>query len=113
MTGWGWIKPPKPWSTDNIPPEAPITLTMGTFLSKAQELDLRSARDQHLRHAWVDTIYAAPGKTAERVLVKAERERSNLIDQKGMYVAVSRRKAEAIVVTNNPENLVRGLNERG
>jgi ATP-dependent exoDNAse (exonuclease V) alpha subunit len=77
------------------------------------DLDLTTARDQHLRHAWVDTVYAAQGKTSERVLIHAESGRANLVDQKAMYVAISRAKSEAVVVTDSREKLVRGLGERG
>ena len=77
------------------------------------DIDLTKARDQHLRHAWVDTVYAAQGKTSERVLIHAESGRANLVDQKAMYVAISRAKSEAVVVTDNREKLVRGLGERG
>jgi conjugative relaxase-like TrwC/TraI family protein len=76
-------------------------------------LDLTTTRDQHLRHAWVDTVYSAQGKTAERVLIHAESGRTNLVDQKAMYVAISRAKSEAVVVTDSREKLVRGLGERG
>lgn len=76
------------------------------------QLGLTKARDQHLRHAWVDTVYASQGKTAERVLIHAESGRANLVDQKAMYVAISRAKSEAVVVTDSREKLVRGLGER-
>jgi conjugative relaxase-like TrwC/TraI family protein len=89
------------------------TATLKTENGERQELDLVHARDQHLRHAWVDTIYAAQGKTAERVLIHAESGRTNLIDQKAMYVAISRAKAEAVIVTDSREKLIRGLSERG
>ena len=64
------------------------------------QLELSNARDQHLRYAWVDIVYASQGKTAERVLIHAESGRANLVDQKAMYVAISRAKSEAVVVTD-------------
>jgi ATP-dependent exoDNAse (exonuclease V) alpha subunit len=43
----------------------------------------------------------------------AESGRSNLIDQKATYVAISRAKSEAVVITDSREKLVAGLQERG
>jgi conjugative relaxase-like TrwC/TraI family protein len=88
------------------------TATLKSDTGQTQQLDLQTTGDQHLRHAWVDTIYAAQGKTAELVLIHAESHRSNLIEQKSMYVAISRGKAEAVVVTDSREKLVRGVGER-
>jgi ATP-dependent exoDNAse (exonuclease V) alpha subunit len=107
---------------DRVNGASGIIMDVNPDLSKAtlkadngqhHQLDLINARDQHIRHAWVDTVYAAQGKTAERVLIHAESGRSNLIDQKAMYVAISRAKVEAVVVTDSREKLVRGLGERG
>ena len=79
---------------------------------REQKLDLSDPRDTHLRHAYVQTAHAAQGQTAERVLIHADSRSTNLVDQKMLYVALSRAKAEAMVVTDNKTQLVRAIYER-
>lgn len=79
---------------------------------REQRLDLSDPRDTHLRHAYVQTAHAAQGQTAERVLIHADSKATNLVDQKMLYVTLSRAKSEAIVVTDDRERLVRAITER-
>ncbi|WP_421836918.1 ATP-dependent DNA helicase [Novosphingobium sp.] len=79
---------------------------------REQRLDLSDPRDTHLRHAYVQTAHAAQGQTAERVLIHADSRSTNLVDQKMLYVALSRAKGEAVVVTDDRERLVRAITER-
>ena len=79
---------------------------------REQRLDLSDPRDSHLRHAYVQTAYAAQGQTAERVLIHADSRSTNLVDQKMLYVALSRAKGEAVVVTDDRDRLVRVIYER-
>jgi plastocyanin len=79
---------------------------------REQKLDLSDPRDAHLRHAYVQTAHAAQGQTAERVLIHADSRSTNLVDQKMLYVALSRAKAEAVVVTDDKDRLVRAIYER-
>lgn len=79
---------------------------------REQRLDLTDPRDTHLRHAYVQTAYAAQGQTAERVLIHADSRSTNLVDQKMLYVALSRAKGEAVVVTDDRERLARAITER-
>ena len=79
---------------------------------REQRLDLSDPRDSHLRHAYVQTAYAAQGQTAERVLIHADSRSTNLVDQKMLYVALSRAKSEAIIVTDDRDRLVRVIYER-
>ena len=62
-----------------------------------------------MRHAYVQTAYAAQGRTSERVMVHAESGRANLVDQASIYVAVSRARSEAAIYTDDRTKLVRGL----
>ena len=87
---------------------ARIRLDNGKF----QTLGLENAADQHLRHGYVQTAHAAQGRTAERVMVHADSRATNLVDQKMMYVAVSRAKASAAVYTDDRGKLVSALRER-
>ncbi|MCP5386241.1 MAG: relaxase domain-containing protein [Novosphingobium sp.] len=79
---------------------------------REQKLDLSDPRDTHLRHAYVQTAHAAQGQTAERVLIHADSRSTNLVDQKMLYVALSRAKTDAVVVTDNKDRLVRAIYER-
>ena len=79
---------------------------------KFQTLRLDNAADQHLRHGYVQTAHAAQGRTADRVMIHADRRATNLVDQKMMYVAVSRAKASAAVYTDDRGKLVSALRER-
>jgi conjugative relaxase-like TrwC/TraI family protein len=88
--------------------QATIALANG----REQRLDLADPRDAHLRHAYVQTAHAAQGQTAERVLIHADSRSANLVDQKMLYVALSRAKSEAIVVTDDKARLIRAIHER-
>ena len=79
---------------------------------KFQTLSLDNAADQHLRHGYVQTAHAAQGRTAERVMIHADSRATNLVDQKMMYVAVSRAKASAAVYTDDRGKLASALKER-
>jgi hypothetical protein len=79
---------------------------------REQRLDLSDPRDAHLRHAYVQTAHAAQGQTAERVLIHADSRSTNLVDQKMLYVALSRARAEAVVITDDKDRLVRAIYER-
>jgi conjugative relaxase-like TrwC/TraI family protein len=87
---------------------ARVRLNSGKF----QTLDLNKSTDQHLRHGYVQTAHAAQGRTAERVMIHADSRATNLVDQKMMYVAVSRAKMSAAVYTNDRAKLVSAISER-
>lgn len=86
--------------------------TIALANGREQRLDLTDPRDAHLRHAYVQTAHAAQGQTAERVLIHADSRSANLVDQKMLYVALSRAKSEAIVVTDDKARLIRAIHER-
>lgn len=79
---------------------------------KFQTLSLDSPADQHLRHGYVQTAHAAQGRTAERVMIHADSGSTNLVDQKMLYVAVSRARSSAAVYTDDRDRLVTGIKER-
>ena len=60
----------------------------------------------------VQTIHAAQGRTADRVMIHADSRATNLVDQKMMYVAISRAKVSALVYTGDRAKLVAGIMER-
>ncbi len=45
---------------------------------------------RHVRPGWVQTIHAAQGATAERVMAHMESFRANTVDTRAAYVAISR-----------------------
>lgn len=79
---------------------------------KFQTLNLAKSTDQHLRHGYVQTAHAAQGRTAERVMIHADSRTTNLVDQKMMYVGISRAKASVAVYTDDRAKLVSSINER-
>lgn len=79
---------------------------------QTQTLRLDAARDQHIAHAYVDTAFAAQGRTADHVIIHADSRATNLVDQKSFYVGISRAKQSATVFTNDRAKLVSAINER-
>ncbi|MEO0412183.1 MAG: MobF family relaxase [Pseudomonadota bacterium] len=79
---------------------------------ETQTLSLDKTSDQHLRHAYVDTIHAAQGRTANRVMISSSSRQTNLVDQKSFYVAISRAKLEVSIYTNDRAGLIRTISER-
>ncbi|MEL6877262.1 MAG: MobF family relaxase [Pseudomonadota bacterium] len=88
------------------------TATIRNARGQSQVLHLDSARDQHIRHAYVETAHAAQGRTADHVLIHADSKATNLVDQKSFYVSVSRAKESVAVYTNDRAKLVSAINER-
>ena len=79
---------------------------------QTQTLSLDAPRDQHIRHAYVETAFAAQGRTADHVIIHADSRAANLIDQKSFYVGISRAKESVAVYTNDRAKLVSAISER-
>ncbi|PZU70694.1 MAG: exonuclease V subunit alpha [Sphingobium sp.] len=79
---------------------------------KTEALNLDAARDRHIAHAYVDTAFAAQGRTADHVMIHADSKATNLVDQKSFYVGISRAKESATIFTNDRDKLVHAINER-
>ncbi|GGB55901.1 MobF family relaxase [Blastomonas aquatica] len=77
-----------------------------------RSLQLDTARDQHIAYGYVDTAFAAQGRTADHVIVHADSRATNLVDQKSFYVGISRAKHSATVFTNDRAKLVSAISER-
>ena len=80
--------------------------------SQDQTLKLDLTRDQHIRHAYVETAFAAQGRTADHVIIHADSRATNLVDQKSFYVSVSRARESVAIYTNDRAKLVSAINER-
>lgn len=88
------------------------TATIQTQDGRTETLNLDSARDRHIAHAYVDTAFAAQGRTADHVMIHADSKATNLVDQKSFYVGISRAKESATIFTNDRGKLVSAINER-
>ncbi len=88
------------------------TATVQTGRGKIETLHLDSARDRHIAHAYVDTAFAAQGRTADHVIIHADSRATNLVDQKSFYVGISRAKLSATIYTNDRDRLVAAIGER-
>jgi ATP-dependent exoDNAse (exonuclease V) alpha subunit len=86
--------------------------TIQTARGTTETLNLDSARDRHIAHAYVDTAFAAQGRTADHVIIHADSGSTNLVDQKSFYVGISRAKESATIFTNDRGKLVSAINER-
>ncbi|MGV2495985.1 MobF family relaxase [Pelagerythrobacter aerophilus] len=86
--------------------------TIRTAQGKTEVLDLNAARDRHIAHAYVDTAFAAQGRTADHVMIHADSRAANLVDQKSFYVGISRAKESATIFTNDRGKLVSAISER-
>jgi conjugative relaxase-like TrwC/TraI family protein len=88
------------------------TATIRVPRGQTQTLNLDNPRDQHIRHAYVETAFAAQGRTADHVIIHADSRATNLVDQKSFYVGVSRAKASVAIYTNDRAKLVSAISER-
>jgi len=88
------------------------TATIQTPDGRTETLKLDAARDRHIAHAYVETAFAAQGRTADHVIIHAESKATNLVDQKSFYVGISRAKASATIVTDDRNNLMSAIRER-
>lgn len=88
------------------------TATVLASRGQTQTLDLDAPRDRHIAHAYVDTAFAAQGRTAEHVIIHADSKATNLVDQKSFYVGISRAKESATIVTDDRAKLTSAINER-
>ncbi|TYC78794.1 MobF family relaxase [Novosphingobium sp. BW1] len=88
------------------------TATIQTARGMTETLNLDSARDRHIAHAYVDTAFAAQGRTADHVIIHADSKAANLVDQKSFYVEISRAKESIAIFTNDRGKLVSAISER-
>lgn len=94
-----------------------ISVNDGGFVSVRDHrgfhsVDLSQESNRHFRHAYVSTVHAAQGRTADRVMVNAESFRTNLLNEKSFYVAISRARSDICIYTDDRKELIRGIEER-
>ncbi|MDR7156297.1 conjugative relaxase-like TrwC/TraI family protein [Sphingobium xenophagum] len=88
------------------------TATVRGSQGQVQTLHVDAGRDRHIAHGYVDTAFAAQGRTADHVIIHADSRATNLVDQKSFYVGISRAKQSATIFTNDRAKLVSAINER-
>ena len=80
-------------------------------LSDGREMPF--ARDdpqlRHLAYAYASTVHAAQGQTHDRVIAVLDTGAGPLVNQQTLYVQLSRAREEAVVLTDNREQLVETL----
>ena len=86
--------------------------TIQTAHGRTETLHLDSAHDRHIAHGYVDTVFAAQGRTVDHVIIHADSKAANLVDQKSFYVGISRARESATIFTNDHGKLVAAINER-
>ncbi|MDD9993369.1 MAG: AAA family ATPase, partial [Rhodospirillales bacterium] len=64
---------------------------------------------RHIDHAWSTTVHGAQGSTAEGVIAVLDSSHRALTDQSTFYVEISRARDNAVVLTDNLEQLVEVL----
>ena len=64
---------------------------------------------RHLAYAYASTVHAAQGQTHERVIAVLDTGAGPLVNQQTLYVQLSRAREQAVVLTDNREQLVETL----
>jgi len=88
------------------------TAIIQTARGTTETLNLDAARDRHIAHAYVETAFAAQGRTADHVIVHADSKATNLVDQKSFYVGISRAKEAVAIYTNDRAKLAMAISDR-
>ncbi len=75
--------------------------------------EMRFARDdpqlRHLAYAYASTVHAAQGQTHDRVIAVLDTGAGPLVNQQTLYVQLSRAREQAVVLTDNREQLIETL----
>ena len=75
--------------------------------------EMRFARNdpqlRHLAYAYASTVHAAQGQTHDRVIAVLDTGAGPLVNQQTLYVQLSRAREQAVVLTDNREQLVETL----
>ncbi len=80
---------------------------------RAATTQLLASRNRMIAlQGYVETAFAAQGRTADHVIIHADSRATNLVDQKSFYVSVSRAKASVAIYTNDRAKLVSAISER-
>ena len=89
-----------------------LARTVRDVKGREHSLQLDQTGDRHVRHGWVGTVHGSQGATADRSMVHLESFRSNTVDARSPYVAISRARKEAIVYTDSRAKLADAIELR-
>ncbi|MCR9260905.1 MAG: conjugative relaxase [Pseudomonadaceae bacterium] len=89
-----------------------ITGDVTIDFKRAGDKTINLQKNRHWEHAYATTVYSGQGATYDEGIVHAESWRRNLINQKSMYVALSRAKFNSHVYTDDVDDLAKGISLR-
>ena len=87
------------------------TIDLVTDDGRRLKMDQDDPRLRHIAHAWATTVHAAQGLTRDKVIAVLDSGHGQLANQQTFYVEISRARDEAIIVTDNREQLAETLEE--
>ena len=87
------------------------SLVLRTDDGRRLTMDLDDPRLRHIAHAYATTVHAAQGLTRDKVIAVLDSGHGLLANQQTFYVEISRARDEAIIVTDNREQLAETLEE--
>ncbi len=87
------------------------SLVLKTDEGRRLEMELDDPRLRHIAHAYATTVHAAQGLTRDKVIAVLDSGHGQLANQQTFYVEISRARDEAIIVTDNREQLAETLEE--
>jgi len=77
--------------------------------SKGEDQVLDLTQRGHWDHGYASTIYAAQGRTTDEVLIHLDSRQRAVVGQEAWYVAISRARESALVVTDDKDRLPEAL----
>lgn len=83
-----------------------------TVKNKDIKIDVSKEQNRHLDYGYSTTAHKAQGKTVDRVLIHAESHRQNLMNQKSLYVSLSRVKQWIRIYTDSRAELIQKVQDR-
>ena len=87
------------------------SLVLVTDDDRRLKMDLDDPRLRHIAHAYATTVHAAQGLTRDKVIAVLDSGHGFLANQQTFYVEISRARDEAVILTDNREQLAETLEE--
>ncbi len=87
------------------------SLVLVTDDDRRLKMDLDDPRLRHIAHVYATTVHAAQGLTRDKVIAVLDSGHGPLANQQTFYVEISRARDEAIILTDNREQLAETLEE--
>ena len=87
------------------------SLVLVTDDDRRLKMNFDDPRLRHIAHAYATTVHAAQGLTRDKVIAVLDSGHGPLANQQTFYVEISRARDEAIILTDNREQLSQTLEE--